>query len=194
MKTPLGKGIFLIASPSLRDPNFQQTVILLCEHGPEGALGVVVNRPTQITITEVLPHVPVLEGQHHKVFAGGPVQQQHLLILYRTPQNRADSHHVFDSVYLGGNAKALENLLRDPSSLDNLRAFIGYSGWAPGQLENEMQTGSWLTHPADPAIMFEADHRRLWGTILRSFGPDLPLSADMPVELYTDMPVDPNMN
>ncbi len=194
MKTPLGKGIFLIASPSLRDPNFQQTVILLCEHGPQGALGVVVNRPTQITITEVLPEVPILEGQNHKVFAGGPVQQQHLLILYRTPEGQADSHHVFDGVYLGGNAQALEELLQDPSSLGNMRAFIGYSGWAPGQLENEMQTGSWLTHPADSTAMFEADHRQLWGKILQSFGPDLPLSVDMPVELYTDMPVDPNMN
>ncbi len=194
MNTPLGKGIFLIASPILRDPNFQQTVILLCEHGPEGALGVVVNRPTQITITEVLPQVPILEGQNHKVFAGGPVQQNNLLILYRTPASQTDSHHVFDGVYLGGNVKDLEELLQDPASLENMRAFIGYSGWAPGQLENEMRTGSWLTQPADPAAMFESDHRRLWGKILQSSGHDLPLSADMPVELYTDMPVDPSMN
>ncbi len=194
MKTPLGKGIFLVASPSLRDPNFQQAVILLCEHGPDGALGVVVNRPTQITITEVLPQVPILEGQDHKVFAGGPVQQNNLLILYRTPEGQTDSHHVFDGVYLGGNLSDLEDLLRDPSSLSNMRAFIGYSGWAPGQLENEMRTGSWLTQPADSAAMFETDHRRLWGNILQSFGQDLPLSADMPVVLYTDMPVDPSLN
>ena len=122
------------------------------------------------------------------------MQQHNLLILYRTIEGQADSHHVFDGVYMGGNVRELDDLLRDPSSLGNMRAFIGYSGWAPGQLEHEMQTGSWLTHPADSTVMFEADHRRLWGTILQSFGPDLPLSADMPVELYADMPVDPNMN
>ena len=83
MDIPLGQGIFLVASPGLRDPNFRQTVILLCKHGPEGALGVVVNRPTEINITEVLPQVPILEGQHHRVFSGGPVQRNNLLILYR---------------------------------------------------------------------------------------------------------------
>ena len=129
MDIPLGKGIFLVARPSLRDPNFRQTVILLCEHGPEGALGVVVNRQTEINITEVLPQVPILEGQHHKVFSGGPVQKNNLLILYRTPEGAQDSHHVFNGIYLGGNMKALEDLVQDPSSLGNFRAFMGYSGW-----------------------------------------------------------------
>lgn len=75
MNTPLGKGVFLIAKPALRDPNFCQTVVLLCEHGPEGALGVVVNRPTEMNITEVLPQVPVIEGQPHRVFSGGPFKK-----------------------------------------------------------------------------------------------------------------------
>ena len=186
MDIPLGKGIFLVARPSLRDPNFRQTVILLCEHGPDGALGVVVNRQTEINITEVLPQVPILEGQHHKVFSGGPVQKNNLLILYRTPEGAQDSHHVFNGIYLGGNMKALEDLVQDPSSLGNFRAFMGYSGWAPGQLENEMRTGSWLTVPADSTTMFEKDHSHLWGNILRSLGTDM--------AMYADMPADPNMN
>ena len=65
MKAPLGKGVFLIAAPSLRDPNFRQTVVLLCEHGAQGALGVVVNRPTAMSVSEALPQVPILEGQRH---------------------------------------------------------------------------------------------------------------------------------
>src|SRR5918999_6389539 len=111
MKTSLGKGIFLVASPGLRDPNFRQTVILLCEHGPEGALGVVVNRPTAMLISEALPHVPVLEGQHHVLFAGGPVQTNQVVILYQLSQKPTDTHHVFDGVYLGGNMEALERVL-----------------------------------------------------------------------------------
>ena len=83
MAPSLGKGIFLIASPGLRDPNFRQSVVLLCQHGPEGALGVVVNRPTAMQLSEVLPQVPVLESQRHVLFSGGPVQPNHVLLLYR---------------------------------------------------------------------------------------------------------------
>lgn len=186
MDTPLGKGIFLVAKPSLRDPNFRQTVILLCEHGAEGALGVVVNRPTEINITEVLPQVPILEGQGHMVFSGGPVQRNHLLILYRTAEGLEDAHNVFDGVYLGANMDILDDILKNPFSPANFRAFMGYSGWAPGQLENEMETGSWLTLPADPSSMFDNDHTCLWSEILRSQGTQY--------AMYADMPVDPQMN
>ena len=186
MKTPLGKGIFLVATPSLRDHNFRQTVILLCEHGEEGALGVVVNRPTKINITEVLPQIPILEGQKHMVFSGGPVQRNHLLILYRTPEEPENTHHVFNGVYLGGNMPALEEIVKNPFSPDNFRAFMGYSGWAPGQLENEMESGSWLTLPADSSFMFDWDHTRVWTDILQSLGTQY--------QIYRDMPIDPQMN
>ena len=186
MKTPLGKGIFLVATPSLRDHNFRQTVILLCEHGEEGALGVVVNRPTKINITEVLPQIPILEGQKHMVFSGGPVQRNHLLILYRTPEEPENTHHVFNGVYLGGNMPALEEIVKNPFSPDNFRAFMGYSGWAPGQLENEMESDSWLTLPADSSFMFDWDQTRVWTDILQSLGTQY--------QIYRDMPIAPQMN
>jgi putative transcriptional regulator len=186
MNTPLGKGIFLVATPNLRDPNFRQTVILLCEHGKEGALGVVVNRPTKINITEVLPQIPILEGQKHMVFSGGPVQRNHLLILYQTPEEPENTHHVFDGVYLGGNMATLEEIVKNPFSLDNFRTFMGYSGWAPGQLENEMESGSWLTLPADSSYMFDRNHTRIWANILQALGTQY--------EIYRDMPIDPHMN
>lgn len=186
MDTPLGKGIFLVAKPSLRDPNFSQTVILLCEHGEEGALGVVVNRPTEMNITEVLPQVPILEGQDHMVFSGGPVQRNHLLILYQTRDSPDDTHQVFDGVYLGGNMSILEDILKNPLNPDNFRTFMGYSGWAPGQLEAEMETGSWLTLPADSSLMFDRHHSLLWSDILQRLGSEY--------SIYTDMPSDPQMN
>ncbi|GJL52506.1 MAG: UPF0301 protein [Nitrospirales bacterium] len=186
MSTALEKGVFLIATPSLRDPNFRQTVILLCEHGHEGALGVVINRPTEINITEVLPQIPIIEGQRHHVFTGGPVQKNSLLILYRVPEEPSDTHHVVDGVYLGGNVQTLERILEQPSNNEAFRAFMGYSGWAPGQLENEMQTGSWLTLPADPTWVFEKDPAVLWGEIIQSL--------DESYKIYIDMPVDPTLN
>lgn len=186
MNSPLGKGIFLVASPALRDPNFRQAVVLLCEHGPEGALGVVVNRPTGILLSEALPQVPVLEGQRHVLFCGGPVQPNQVLLLYRVNEAPQDTHHVFDGVYLGGDVSALEHLLTSPSEAEMFRAYIGYSGWAPGQLEMEMKTGSWITLPADPATVFQKDPARVWPDIMRSLG--------KPYDFYAEMPFDPNLN
>ncbi len=186
MAPSLGKGIFLIASPALRDPNFRQSVVLLCEHGPEGALGVVVNRPTAMHISEVLPQVPVLESQRHVLFSGGPVQPNHVLLLYRLTQEPPDTHHVFDGVYLGGDTTSLERVLATPAGTEAFRAYLGYSGWGPGQLEQEMKTGSWITLPADPTVVFEKDPSRIWPDILRSLG--------KPYDLYADMPIEPHLN
>jgi putative transcriptional regulator len=185
-KTGLGKGIFLVASPALRDPNFRQTVVLLCEHSADGALGVVVNRPTAMLLSEALPQVPVLEAQRHTLYSGGPVQPNHVLILFRLPQEPTETHRVFDGVYLGGDLASLERLLTMPNGGESFRAFIGYAGWGPGQLEQEMKTGSWITLPADPTIVFEKDPIRVWPYILRSLGG--------PYELYAEMPADPHLN
>ncbi len=186
MSTPLGKGIFLIATPGLRDPNFRQTVILLCEHGPEGALGVVLNRPTEMNIAEVLPHVPVLEGQGHRVFSGGPVQKDSLLVLYRLNEEIEETHAVLDGVYLGGNMDTLKRLIEGPQEEEFFRAYMGYSGWGPGQLENEMQSGSWLTMPAQSHLVFEDPSSRLWAEVIKTFGDHY--------SMYSHMPIDPSLN
>ncbi|GIW55934.1 MAG: UPF0301 protein [Nitrospiraceae bacterium] len=186
MMAPLGKGVFLVASPALRDPNFRQTVVLLCEHGPEGALGVVVNRPTAMHIAEALPQVPVLEGQKHVLFAGGPVQTNQIMLLYRLDQVPENAHHIFDGVCLGGDLSVLERILTSSRDNEAFRAYLGYAGWGPGQLEREMETGSWITLPADPAIVFEKDPARIWPDILASLGE--------PFRRYADMPPDPSLN
>ena len=186
MQVPLSKGVFLIAAPSLRDPNFRQTVVLLCEHGPEGALGVVVNRPTAMSVSEALPHVPVLEGQRHVLFSGGPVQPNQVMLLYRLNQLPDNSHHVFDGVCLGGDMELVDRILTTNQEREAFRAYVGYSGWGPGQLESEMKTGSWITLPADPHIVFETDPLRVWPDIVSTLGDDY--------RHYSDMPVDPSLN
>jgi len=186
MEAPLTKGMFLVAAPSLRDPNFRQSVVLLCEHGPEGALGVVVNRPTAMSISEALPQVPILEGSSHVLYAGGPVQTNQVMLLYRGDQLPENSHHVFDGVCLGGDMNMVERILTAAGTTESFRAYLGYSGWGPGQLENEMKTGSWITLPADPALLFEKDPSRVWGEILLSLGEEY--------RLYAEMPFDPSYN
>ena len=186
MSTSIGKGIFLVASPALRDPNFRQSVVLLCEHSGQGALGVVVNRPTHVSLSEALPQIPVIEGQQHVLFSGGPVQPNQVLILYHGAQAPDASHHVFDGVYMGGDLVFLERALVEPGRGEAFRAYIGYSGWGPGQLEAELKTGAWLTAPADPATVFEKNPSEVWAESLKSFGSEY--------EVYTDMPTDPSLN
>ena len=118
---PLQKGIFLVAAPALRDPNFRQTVVLLCEHSSDGALGVVVNRPTAMSISEALPQVPILEGQRHVLFAGGPVQTNQVMLLYRLTQVPENSHPVFDGVCLGGDLDVMERIARITHGMGRVR-------------------------------------------------------------------------
>jgi putative transcriptional regulator len=186
MMTPLGKGIFLVAAPSLRDPNFRQAVVLLCEHGPEGALGVVVNRPTAMNLAEALPQIPVMESQRHVLYSGGPVQTNQVMLLYRLDQAPDNSHHVFDGVCMGGDVGVVERILTAAPNKDAFRAYLGYSGWGPGQLESEMKTGSWITLPADPTLVFEKDPARVWPEILLALGESY--------RHYADMPFDPSFN
>src|SRR6476620_11602386 len=186
LKAQIGKGIFLVAAPNLRDPNFRQTVVLLCEHGAEGALGVVVNRPTAMSVSEALPQVPVLEGQRHVLFSGGPVQPNQVMLLYRLDQLPDNSHHVFDGVCLGGDMELVDKILTTSQGKEAFRAYVGYSGWGPGQLESEMRIGSWITVPADPAMVFEKDPTRVWSEIVSALGEEF--------RLYADMPFDPSLN
>ena len=171
LKAQLGKGIFLVAAPNLRDPNFRQTVVLLCEHGAEGALGVVVNRPTAMSVSEALPQVPVVEGQRHVLFSGGPVPPNQVLL---------------DGVCLGGDMELVDKILTTSQGKEAFRAYVGYSGWGPGQLESEMRIGSWITVPADPAMVFEKDPTRVWSEIVSALGEEF--------RLYADMPFDPSLN
>lgn len=165
---PLGKGVFLVASPNLTDPNFRQTVVLICEFGPEGTLGLIVNRPTNIPLSEALPQITALKGTSHVLFAGGPVQSNGILMLFRVRQEPAGARRLFEEVYLGGTVQTLERVLTHPEPTETFRAYAGYAGWAPGQLEFEMALGSWATVQADAGSIFEKESVNLWPDLLRT--------------------------
>lgn len=165
---PLGKGVFVVASPNLTDPNFRQTVVLICEFGPEGTLGIIVNRPTNVPLSEALPQITALKDTSHVLFAGGPVQPNGILMLFRVSQEPAGSRRVFEEVYLGGNMQTLERVLTRPEPTETFRAYAGYAGWAPGQLEFEMALGSWATVQADARSIFEKESVNLWSDMLRT--------------------------
>jgi putative transcriptional regulator len=155
------KGVFLVASPSLTDPNFRQTVVLILEHGPEGTVGLILNRATEVLLSEALPDVSVLKGTMHRLYAGGPVQPNILLLLSRLTKPQPNMRSVFDNVYVGGAPDALERIMTQCGPTARFRAFAGYAGWAPGQLGFEMLQGSWAVLSGE-SNLFDKDPAALW--------------------------------
>jgi len=164
----LKKGVLLVAHPSLTDPNFQQTVVLICEHEAEGTLGVIINRPTAVPLSEALPNVSVLKGTSYVLFAGGPVQPDGILMLFRIVEAPERLRKVIERVYLGLHQETLERVITKPQPTETFRAYAGYTGWAPGQLEFEMAMGSWAVIPADPTSIFDKAPETLWAEMVEA--------------------------
>src|SRR3569832_204805 len=167
--------------PMLNDPNFRQTVVLLCEYGSEGALGVVVNRPTEVPVSTLIDDFPNLAGTE-RVFAGGLVVLYGLLILCR---GTSEENPIVEGVFV---AKDLESL-KTPGALGpdgEVRCYLGYAGWSPGQLETEVASGAWQMLPADSTLFFFAYPAALWPLLMRRLGP---VGA-----FYATLPPYPNLN
>ena len=157
----LEKGILLVASPSLSDPNFHQTVLLIIEHGRGGTVGLILNRPTNVLVSEVLPDFTVLKRTTNRLFAGGPVERTQLVLLFRLTQLLPDTRQIVDRIYVG-TPRVLERIMTQPKSTETFRAFSGFAGWAPGQLEDEMLEGAWGVLPSNAFNIFDEDPATLW--------------------------------
>ena len=176
------KGHLLIAGPGLLDPNFRRTVVLVGEHSEEGALGVILNRASETTVDEAVPELTALVDGIESVHVGGPVQPSAIVVLaeFIDPE-RADAL-VLDSVgFLPSEV--------DPDALGELRrarVYAGYAGWGPGQLDDELEEGSWIVEPALPEDVFTGDPDELWSDVLRRKGG--------PFGVLALMPPDPSLN
>ncbi len=155
------KGVLLVASPSLNDPNFHQTVLLIIEHGRGGTVGLILNRPTNVLLSEALPDYTVLKRTNYRLFAGGPVEQTRLVLLFRLTQLLPDTRQIIAGVYVG-TPRVLERIMTQPRPTETFRAFAGFAGWAPGQLEREMLEGAWGILPSDALSIFDKDPAALW--------------------------------
>ena len=162
----VAKGVLLVASPSLEDPNFRQAVVLVVEHGPEGTVGLILNRSTNVLLSKALPDITVLKGTSHRLFAGGPVAPDRLLLLFRLKEPPADARSVFDGVYVGGTSRVLERIITQAKPTETFRAFAGFASWAPRQLEAEMLLGAWAILPPDSSSIFDQDPATLWSDCL----------------------------
>jgi putative transcriptional regulator len=155
------KGVLLVASPSLSDPNFHQAVLLIIEHGRGGTVGLILNRATNVLVSEVLPDFTALKRTTHRLFAGGPVEQTQLVLLFRLTQLLPDTRQIVDGIYVG-TPRVLERIMTQPKSTEAFRAFSGFAGWAPGQLEHEMLEGAWGVLPSNAFNIFDKDPATLW--------------------------------
>ena len=167
----------LLLSRDLSDPNFNETVLLVCGHGPEGSYGLVLNRPSHMPMSEVFDQPPAWVGSEgmrdvltrkQRVFIGGPVQPEALQILQVTAAPVPGSHAVYPQVYLGGYWNDLKDVLdTDPNAM---RLFLGYSGWGPEQLLEEIRLGAWEVWEVDVKKLLLAPEEPWLGGIARIKG------------------------
>ncbi len=170
------RGKLLIAGPGLLDPNFRRTVVLVGAHDAEGALGVVLNRPTDLAVEEVAPPLAELAGSGARIYVGGPVRPTELVLLAELSEPAAP-----DVPVLGGIGFVTGEV--DPgiaSSVRRARVFAGYAGWGAGQLEAELAQASWIVEPALPEDVFDRDPEGLWSAALRRKGGRYVLLSTMP--------------
>jgi len=175
------QGKLLVSSPALHDPNFRKTVVLIAHHDEEGAMGLVLSRPSEVAAVQAVPALEGLPGATDPVFVGGPVQPEAFMVL-------AEFDDVDDAAApimgrLGFMAAESEP---EDLSIRRMRLFAGYSGWGIGQLEAELEESSWIVVDALTDDAFADDPEVLWRTVLHRKGG--------PFELMVDMPFDPGLN
>lgn len=158
----LKKGIFLIAVPELPDPHFHRTVVLLISYEKQGAVGLIINRPTDIPIEQALSNLKGIEGLPSSLFSGGPVSRDQIIALLRSKKTMDETHNIFDDVYVAETLKPLTETLKNPNPEKNLRIYSGYAGWGPGQLDREVTHGDWIITPADSETIFSENPAEIW--------------------------------
>ena len=173
------RGSLLIAAPTLTDANFLRTVVLITEHTDEGAMGLVLNRPSETLVDEAVPELAEPAGEEAVIYTGGPVQPEALLVLAEFRDREAAAAIVIADVGLVA-ADAETGDLAETTR--RARVFAGYAGWGPGQLEGEVQEDAWIVEPPTPAELFAADPDALWSDVLSRKGGRFALLARMPLD------------
>jgi putative transcriptional regulator len=158
----LRPGLFLYAAPGVADSRFAESVVLLIRHGPEGSMGLVVNRPTEMPIREALEDVAGARGSDLSVYWGGPVQPEAILALVRAPSSSPGAQSVLPEVSLTDDLADVRSALTGKDASARLRVYAGYAGWAGGQLDVEVRAGVWVLDKADAASVFAPDPSKLW--------------------------------
>jgi putative transcriptional regulator len=180
-------GHFLVAAKHLRDPNFYKSVVLMVEHNKSSAMGLIVNRPSVLTVARALQGHFDLPETGEVVYTGGPVEKAALFILHDSQDFDGTESPVVPGLYVGNSASVFEEIVRavaDGITELNFRIFAGCAGWSAGQLECEISRGDWLTVPATTEVLFHEDPYAIWDMLCQDvahrgdFLPTIPSNAE----------------
>jgi putative transcriptional regulator len=173
------QGHLLVASPALGDPNFARTVVAIANHDEDGALGIVLNRPSETEVVEAVPELEDVVDTAEVVFVGGPVQPASIVVLAEFQDAAEAAFLVTGAIGLVSDRTGLERL---GDATERRRIFAGYAGWGPGQLEAEIEREDWIVEEARPEDVFADDPFALWASVLERKGGKFRLLARMPVD------------
>ncbi|MBL7942814.1 MAG: YqgE/AlgH family protein, partial [Flavobacteriales bacterium] len=162
------KGQVLLSEPFLNDPYFRRTVIFLCEHNDEGSFGFVLNNYIDVELDQIMENMPQFEG---RISIGGPVKNSNLYYIHTLGPEIEESVEVIPGIYMGGNFESLrDRLINGKISKSQIRFFVGYSGWSPRQLEDEMSHKSWVVADISKDLVMNTEDKDLWRTIMKGLG------------------------
>jgi len=177
-KHKITAGNILIAEPFMMEGPFRRSVILVCEHRPDGTVGFILNKPIDMEIASLVSNFPDFEAP---VFYGGPVSTDTIHYIHNVGHLLDDSNEVTRGVYWGGDFDKLKFLITSGLiKKENIKFFVGYSGWSGGQLQDELQEGTWITDEMYPNYAFKDDEVSLWKQVLDNKGDAYTVIAQMP--------------
>jgi putative transcriptional regulator len=176
------RGQLLVSAGSLFDPNFRQTVVLVGQHSEEGALGVVLNRPSALSVAEAFPSLLSTVPGGERLYVGGPVRPESAVLLAELAHPEWADVLVFGAIgFLVGDVSEVAK-----AAIQRARVFAGYAGWGAGQLESEMAQNSWILDPARPEDVFGDNPESLWERVLRRKGGPFTRMARVPFDPSTN--------
>ena len=162
----------LLSMPQMQDPNFARTVVLLCDYLPDGAFGLVLNRPTELPAREMVRlSPPVIAPNDMPLFIGGPVQPERGWMLLTEPPEADEYRTIVDGLYLTASPDALRHVL-EAHPQPRARVIAGYAGWGPGQLDDELAQSAWLMGDVELDLIFDVAPAAMWETAIRRLGAD----------------------
>ncbi|MEF9475116.1 MAG: YqgE/AlgH family protein [Candidatus Mariimomonas ferrooxydans] len=163
----LSVGRFLVATKQIQGSFFSETVILLTRYDMRGAAGLIINRLTDVKLSAIFPKIDGILERKDTVFIGGPVAGDQMLMLIRSATKHERSHHLFKDIYISSSLELLQHMIRETSEGVVFRAYVGYAGWAAGQLDREISRGSWYVFHADAKTIFDKAPSKIWPELFR---------------------------
>lgn len=175
------RGSLLVSEPFLEDLNFRRSVVLIAEHTDFGAIGFILNKPLDMLTGEIVPDLLQYE---FPVFYGGPLEPNSLHFIHKHGDDIPGSMEILPNIYWGGDISYISDLIETgKAEVNDFRFFLGYSGWEPNQINEEIEEKAWWVAVADEQIIFDDDMENMWGNVVKLLGEDFAYMANSPEDL-----------